>query len=377
MKIRKGTEFTRRGMMVTITVFMIGVSANTLAIKYHSDSHYQYMAVRSSADGFRARQAALGGFQAGMAALKYVPEKYLYKMGLALNPPDLLLSQDCKPKCFISYRLQPEDGRLNVNSLIQTATDEQNKQMRPVFERFFRNYDFKKSEATVDAIIDWLDENTDHEPNGAEGEDYYLRLNPPIKIKDGQMYSLSEICQIKGITYKLIYDSQAPADWVENQKELKFQTEEEKTLIQEADWIPANNLTAYILPSGDSAYKININAARYHVLMALSDSMSKEAVMALFKLREQKDNYLENLGDLKTLPEFQLEVGEGLTLYDEVVGSSTELSGFLKTKGEIYRLTGVGTIAPPADNESVSPVVRRVTGLYDVNNKVLIYYSED
>ena len=371
-------------MLVTIMVFMLGTAANTIAVKYWSDSHDQYMAVRVSADGFRARQLAVGGFQAGLTALKNVPEEFLYKSGLALEPPDIRVSPPdkerperdaCRPNCFITYRLLPEDGKLNINNLIVPNTDEVNKQFRGILVRFFRGYEFADPEAMVDSTIDWVDENSNTESAGAESQ-YYSTLRPPLKIKDYRMFSLSEICQVKGIQYKMIYQSQAPKGWKQRQEELRFQTEEEKTLIQDADWIPANNLTAFIPLEGGIEEKVNINAARYHALMSLSDNMTKQAVMALFKLRRQNGNYIKNLSDLRNLPEFQTKHGE-LTLFDELVGSGSQLSGVIKSKGEIYRLVGIGSIVSDAENKKVSPVIRRITGLFDNNSKKLIYYSED
>jgi len=367
-------NFTRKGMLVSIMVFLLGISANTIAVKYWSDSHDHFMAVKVSAEGFRARQMAVGGFQAGLISIKKIPEEFLYKTGLALNPPDILLSQECKPRCMISYRLLPEDGKLNVNNLVVSESDEPNGQFRPIFERFFRNYELSEPEAMVDAIIDWMDENNNREVNGAE--EYYSQLNPVVKIKNFKLFSLSEICQIKGITHKMIYTSQAPENWAEIRAELKFLTEDEKNLIQEADWIPANNLTAFMISEGSISDKININAARYHVLMSLTESMTKEAVLALFKLRREKGNYIKNLGDLRNLAEFQIKLAE-FSLYDELVGTGGDVSGLIKSKGEIYRIVGVGSIIPVLEGSGTKPVVRKVTGLYDTNRKKLIYYAED
>src|SRR5438128_970096 len=110
--LRSKNHLSRKGMLVSTMVLMLGISANTIAVKYWSDAHDHFMAAKIGADGFRARQMAIAGFQAGLTALKSVPEEYLYKTGLALNPPDIALSKDCRPRCYISYRIQPEDGRL-------------------------------------------------------------------------------------------------------------------------------------------------------------------------------------------------------------------------------------------------------------------------
>ncbi|HMU82968.1 MAG TPA: type II secretion protein, partial [Leptospiraceae bacterium] len=125
--------------------------------------------------------------------------------------------------------------------------------------------------------------------------------------------------------------------------------------------------------------KINVNAARYHTLMALSESMSREAVLALFKYRRQKGGYIKELGDLRNLPEFQRKTPADITLFDELAGNAGKLAGLLKTEGEIYRIVGVGTITSgsSSSDNAKGAVIRRVTALYDKNNNKVIYYSED
>jgi len=362
--------------MAILFTFALGAAANTIAAKFFSDAQIQFASVKVAADGFRARQLALAGFQAGLAALRAAPEEYLYTSGLALKPPDISVSADCKPGCFVSYRLLPEDGRLNLNNLVHSFDDKPNEQYRAVFKRFFPQYDI--SQENVDSLIDWIDEDDSPTGNGGENS-YYASLKPPRKCKNFRMFSLGEITLIKGFTSDMIFASRAPANWEKTQKELSFQTEDEKNLITMDDWVAANDLTAYV-PLGDRMEdKINVNAARYHTLMALSESMSREAVLALFKYRRQKGGYIKELGDLRNLPEFQRKTPADITLFDELAGNAGKLAGLLKTEGEIYRIVGVGTITSgsSSSDNAKGAVIRRVTALYDKNNNKVIYYSED
>ncbi len=375
MKVfRTSDHFSRRGAIAVLLTFALGAAANTMAVQFWSDSQDQHAAMEVMADGFRARQIALAGFQAGITAIKAMPEEFLYKSGLALNPPDIQISKECRPKCFLSYRLIPEDGKLNFNHLVHNFDDKPNDQYKKVFERLFQQYDIPID--NIDAIIDWIDENDNIEGRGAE-HFFYDALNPPRKMKNSRMYSLSEVAQVKGMEWKMIYQSRAPEGWVERQKELKFQTEDEKNLMTEEDWLPSNNVTAFVSLGERMDDKVNINAARYHVLMSLSDSMTREAVLALFKLRRQKGGYLKDVGELKSLPEFQRNTTLNVSLFEELVGTGGQLSGIIKSEGEIYRIVGVGSILPISDNKRGKSVIRRVTGLFDKNNNRLIYYSED
>ncbi|MBI3395200.1 MAG: general secretion pathway protein GspK, partial [Spirochaetia bacterium] len=327
MKIpRFRDHISRRGMMAVMMTFSLGAAANSMAVQFWSDSQDQYAATRVLADGFRARQQAMAGFMAGLTAIKSMPEEYLYKSGLALNPPDILISKECLPRCYLSYRLIPEDGKLNLNHLVHGFDDKVNEQYKQVFDRFFRQYEIPVD--GIDAIIDWIDENDNIEGRGAERH-YYEGLNPPRKIKNFRMFSLSEVTQVKGIEWAMIYQSRAPKGWAEMQRELKFQTEDEKNLITAEDWIPSNNLTAYVSLGDRMDDKVNINAARYHVLMSLSDAMTRDAVLALFKRRREKGGYIKDVGELQSLPQFQRQTSLGVTLYAELVGTGGQLSGLI------------------------------------------------
>ncbi len=289
-----------------------------------------------------------------------------------MNPPDIHV-EECSPLCFVSYRLQPEDGKINLNYLVRSVDDEPGEQYRAMVDRLFGQYGIPLD--LTDSLIDWIDQNDYTEGNGAE-QRYYSTLVPPRKIKNFPLFSLSEVGMVKGASHELLYGSKAPEGWKEEQEDLKFQTEDEKNLITEDDWIPANNLTAYYTDPDVPDDRININTARYHVLMSLSDAMSREAVLALMKMKRQNGYYIKNLNILETLPEFQVPTSLGVTLYEELTGGGGK-TGKIKTEGRIYRIVGVGSILPASDNSTKKPVVRKVTALYDKALKRVIYYSEE
>lgn len=362
---------SRRGAVVILVVFAMGVAAFSIAVKFYSDAQDEWAAARMGTEGLKARQLALAGFQAGLGALKNIPEEYLFQSGLALDPPDLQVSEECS-RCFVKYSIQPEDGKLNVNLLVRRLDDTPDETYRNIFQRLFSRFGIPLD--AVDSMIDWIDENDTTNGQGAE-KGYYENQKPPVTIKNGPVLSVSELSIVKDLNRQFLYESKAPPDWQEKQEELKFQTEDEKSLLTPADWILANHLTAYIPPDGDPG-KINVNAARYHVLMSLSDSMTREAVLEIFRLRRERGGYIKELSELQHLPALQRRTSSGVTLYTELAGAGGQFTGFLKTEGEIYRIIGVGTIMPP-DQGAGSPVIRKVTGLYDRKRRRLIFYSEE
>ena len=51
-----------------------------------------------------------------------------------------------------------------------------------------------------DSIQDWRDPNDEHRANGAESDDYYLKLPMPYRAHNANLESITELLQIKGIT---------------------------------------------------------------------------------------------------------------------------------------------------------------------------------
>ncbi|MDH5656223.1 MAG: general secretion pathway protein GspK, partial [Spirochaetia bacterium] len=346
----------RKGAMAILFVISLGFVSFIIALQFLKESRIKYGLARTTADGFKAKLIAQAGLQAAISAVQTVPEEFLFQSGYTHNPPDILL-ENCKPKCFISYRIQPENGKINLNDLLR-ADGRPSLETRQILERFFVHYNIPVQ--TVDSIIDWIDEDNSIEGAGAESE-FYKTLKPPRKIKNYYLFSLSELCAVRGLSYPILYHSHMPEGWLELQEELSFKTDVEKEMITEADWIPANHLTAYVDQTSLGFQKININAARYHVLLSLSDSMTPEAVKEIITLRRKRDNYISKVSELSDLPELQVSTPDGKSLYEELAGSAGELSGLITTKGKIYRITGIGSIIMDSDNNKA--VVRSMSVL--------------
>ncbi len=90
-----------------------------------------------------------------------------------------------------SYRITDEQARVNVN----TASADR-------LERLLQCLGIDKTvrDPIIDSILDWIDSNDEHRMNGAESDDYYLKLPTPYRARNGPLESLSELLQIKGVT---------------------------------------------------------------------------------------------------------------------------------------------------------------------------------
>jgi general secretion pathway protein K len=90
-----------------------------------------------------------------------------------------------------SYCLTDEEARINPNAAPVDRMD-----------RLLQALGVEKQDRDVvlDSIQDWRDPNEVHRLNGAESEDTYLKLPVPYRSKNGNLDSVNELLQIKGVT---------------------------------------------------------------------------------------------------------------------------------------------------------------------------------
>jgi len=100
-----------------------------------------------------------------------------------------------------SYRITDEEARLNVN----TATPDRLDRLLQ-----FLGLDKSARDVIVDSIQDWRDPNEEHRLNGAESDDHYLKLPEPYRARNGNIESLVELLQIRGVT-RALYHGRAGA----------------------------------------------------------------------------------------------------------------------------------------------------------------------
>src|SRR5881409_3578019 len=95
-----------------------------------------------------------------------------------------------------SYRITDEEARLNINTSPPDRVD-----------RLLQTLGLDKQvrDTIVDSIQDWRDPNEEHRLNGAESEDYYLKLPVPYRARNANLESVAELLQIRGVAPRLFY----------------------------------------------------------------------------------------------------------------------------------------------------------------------------
>ena len=95
-----------------------------------------------------------------------------------------------------SYRITDEEARLNLNTSPPDRID-----------HLLQGLGLTKMERDTinDSLQDWRDANDEHRLNGAESDDYYLKLAVPYRAHNANLESVTELLQIKGVTPEMYY----------------------------------------------------------------------------------------------------------------------------------------------------------------------------
>ena len=99
-----------------------------------------------------------------------------------------------------SYVITDEESRLNVN----TAPPDR-------LQRLLLQLEIDKNDrdTIVASIQDWRDPNEEYRVSGAESEDTYLKREVPYRSHNGNLESIEELRQIKGVTTE-VFEKLAP-----------------------------------------------------------------------------------------------------------------------------------------------------------------------
>lgn len=110
---------------------------------------------------------------------------------------------------MLSGSIADEEGKFNLNSLVDatgkskgSVVEVRQKRLQRLFKLLGLNPDL------VDPIVDWIDNDNEPRPFGAEDETY-RRLDPAYSVKNARFDTLEELHMVKGITDE-VYHKIAP-----------------------------------------------------------------------------------------------------------------------------------------------------------------------
>jgi general secretion pathway protein K len=288
--------------MVMVILLWVLAIVSLVTLTFSKSIRVEFSAARNNKDMVTAYYLA----KAGMAESAYL----LIRRQLApappmtegmLRPPDDLdrgLVTSEFPEGRVTTRIVDESGKISINFADQE-----------MLRRLMAAIGIEKDTADiiVDSIMDWTDPDNMHRLSGAE-DDYYQKLNPPYRAKNGPIDTIEELLLVRGITPDIFYGVK--------EKDEMGQVIEKYGLV--------NYLTVYSLSS-----QINVNAAPLPVLLSVPD-LEPNAAQLIYQRRLEKP--FVNLSELTQL----LPVGLGRAstwLRAGMVGTS--LSYSLQSEAEL------------------------------------------
>jgi general secretion pathway protein K len=189
---------SERGFALVAVLLVLGL-LGIIGAEFAYSMRLEASAMRAWRDGMSAAHLAEAGVEQALREL--AGEVYytsialdgllnFYKQdGTAL--PRLARSRVRLGPGEFSYRITDEQARLNINS-------PQTNRLDKLLECL--GVDKINRDQIVDSIQDWRDPNDDHRLNGAESDDYYLKLPVPYRARNANIESVNELLQIKGVT---------------------------------------------------------------------------------------------------------------------------------------------------------------------------------
>jgi general secretion pathway protein K len=189
-----------RGFALVAVMLVLGL-LGIIAAEFAYSMRLEAEAMRAWRDHMRAAHLAEAGVGQALrelagdfqnVSLPFDGVLTFYKQG----PPATVLPRLARTKVRLgsgefSYRITDEQARLNVNNATQDQLD---KLLQCL------GVDKIVRDQIVDSILDWIDANDDHRLNGAESDDYYLKLPTPYRARNAKIESVDELLQIKGVT---------------------------------------------------------------------------------------------------------------------------------------------------------------------------------
>jgi type II secretory pathway component PulK len=168
---------------------------------------YHAMAMLSNASNL---QDGLGGNPFNYAGFNGVSVggdtvKGMFSLVAPADPSD--------PSQGVVYGVMDEGGKINLNALMKIDADSAatgNTSPGDVAHGILMALP-NMTEEIANAIIDWMDADSDPRSGGAEN-DYYMSLTPAYRCKNGPIDSIDELLLVKGITRDLLYGT----DWNRN-----------------------------------------------------------------------------------------------------------------------------------------------------------------
>jgi type II secretory pathway component PulK len=240
--------------------------------------------------------------------------------------------------------IDDECGKINLNALLlydpnnDPESDQREHQVLVMALRLlFKQMNLEGDTDPVDAILDWLDTNSQGRERGAES-DAYEGGGAGYGCKNGPMDSIEELLLIQGITPEIYFDCNRQQD---QQQDIMKGEEKERP----------PSLSDLLTVHGDPQGKINVNTARREVLEAIFEAMRELGTggagdpvgAAENVVRQRLTNPFQNVGDFANVA--------GITLSNPGATTTTTTTTTSTTGKKTVTPITPGPVAGGASND--------------------------
>ncbi|MGD9947573.1 MAG: type II secretion system minor pseudopilin GspK [Desulfobulbus sp.] len=248
------------GLALVMTLLIISfLVAMTLQLMMTADR--QISVAANQREQVRLDGMVLGGLNLVLAALQADQQENNFD-----SSQDIWASfeteklQEITGDVRLKIKVDDLSGRLQVNALVNDPDGAYREiWLRLLTSGRFAIKDQDQAETLLDALTDWLDQDDDERPQGAESG-YYQGLEEPYACRNGKMESSEEFFLVKGMTPAIVIGDQAH-----------------------------EGLLSYVTVTGMDG-KINLNTASLPVLQALHPDMTADLAQELIDYREDEKN---------------------------------------------------------------------------------------
>ncbi|TWJ33470.1 type II secretion system minor pseudopilin GspK [Geobacter argillaceus] len=264
-------------LVALVTEFITEVYVDTSSRQYAVDAQQASLLAESGMTGsIKLLQRELGG------------QNYSSLQDRWATP--LVLEEE---KGSLRVTVEEENGKLSLNH-VALPNGTFNEAYYGIAVRLLKKLGL--SPDLCDTLADWVDENEEPHPGGAESA-WYMARKPPYHAKNSRLETLEELALVKGFSGK--------------------------TLEQLRPFV-----TVYADDPAAPAAPININTAPRELLLALDDRMTDALADSIIEYR-------------KTTP---FKSPAELTRVSGMETIATGLQTVLRTKGSVYRLRAEATV---------------------------------
>ena len=208
---------SHRGSILLLVLVAIMIMSLTTS-SYLSLMQNEHLAARNSGKRLQAAYLAQSGIAYLREFLAQTQEQIELEGGLLSNPNSLqailvaddqfdthrgrftVFAPDLEQGYYLNFRngLENESSKINLNALVEE--DDETKNTARIRLLALPGMDG----SVADAILDFIDEDSQPRELGAE-DDYYQELNPAYTTRNGPLSSLDDLLMVRGVTAELLY----------------------------------------------------------------------------------------------------------------------------------------------------------------------------